>query len=188
MQHSQPPRQLRALMFSPRRSACPWDSVIASKSPSDPRQRLTINETRAKCVPWYGVICAFLNRRNRYVEWPPTESPIYLSSPPLLHSSSKKKERKKKGRRFVNRRSEWGTTMSRFLRSMAAFIRAGITGRLAMGSSTLQMRFNQCQIRILREKNAILIRIFDFLEDTFRFLTKSLSYILWKIQNSLSLL
>lgn len=52
-------------------------------------------------------------------------------------------------------------------------IRAGITGRLAMGSSTLQMRFNQCQIRILREKSTILIRIFDFL---FRFLTKLLAH------------
>lgn len=107
-----------ALMFSPRRSACPWDSVIASKSPSDPRQRLTINETRAKCVPSYGVICAFLNRRNRYLEWPPTERPIYLSSSPPLSTPLflQKRKEKTKGRRFVNRRSEWGTAMSRFLR------------------------------------------------------------------------
>lgn len=66
-------------------------------------------------------------------------------------------------------------------------IRAGITGRLAMGSSTLQMRFNQCQIRILREKSTILIRIFDFLEDIFRFLTKSFVYLMKSSKLSLSL-
>lgn len=129
-----------ALMFSPRRSACPWDSVIASKSPSDPRQRLTINETRAKCVPSYGVICAFLNRRNSYLEWPPTERPIYLSSSPRSRprSSSKKEKKKRKEEDSLIGDLSEGLRCRDFFEG--SVIRAGITGRLAMGSSTLQMQ------------------------------------------------